>query len=100
MVVAAHAIDGEEGHNQEGGREGEETRVVGGEHGAKRRWRSEGGAHVCVALVIRCTHLVRRLEIRTGCHERARHCLVPLLTGVVKRCVAPLSGGGGACDRR
>ena len=100
MVVAAHAIDGEEGHNQEGAREGEETRVVGVEHGAKRRWRSEGGAHVCVALVIRCTHhLVRRLDIRTGCHERACHCLVPILTGVVKRCLAILSGGG-ACDRR
>ena len=67
--------------------------MVGVEHGAKRRWRSEGGAHVCVALVIRCTHLVRRLEIRTGCHERARHCLVPIHTGDVKRCLAILSGG-------
>ena len=28
--MAAHAIDGEEGHNQEGAREVEETRVVGG----------------------------------------------------------------------
>ena len=100
MVVAAHAIDGEEGHNQEGGVRERRRGWWAVSTEPKRRWRSEGGAHVCVALVIRCTHVVRRLEIRTGCHERARHCLVPILTGVVKRCLAILSGGGGACDRR
>ena len=55
----------------------------------ERRWR--WGA---CALLIHSTYIVRRLEIGTGRDERVHHRRVPIITGVVKRCLAILSVGG------